>query len=300
MTTANAFLFEAPFGYREKRHPTFYSEREAEQGAPQLIKVENVPSSNTLYVDIRLGEPGHTGPEAPAKPMTSIFFPDGYHVQQSVDLIVYLHGWKQDNHRTWSIDRYLRDLPQRAFREKINESQKNVVLVAPTLGVHANAGWLVKPGGFDRYMDLVMQGLKMSGPYEGQQPTIGNIILASHSAGGARMRLIAGGGLPMQQSGWAAQRYPSFIRECWGFDCTYDQKGHVDSKEWGIWAENRSEAQLYIYYIRNSGTAVEAELLQRQGRSNVTVVPSSTKTHDLVPITYWLSRLQQSSFLNNR
>jgi len=300
MATQNPFLFEAPFVYSENRYPTFFPEGEAAQGALQLIKVENVPSSSTLYVDIKLGESGHTGPEAPARPMTSIFFPDGYRIQQKVDLIVYLHGWKKYFQRTWSIDRYLHDLPQRAFREKINESQKNVVLVAPTLGMHSNAGWLVKPGGFDRYMDLVMQALNMSGPYEGQQPTIGNIILASHSGGGARMRLTAGGGLPMQQSGWASQRYPSFVRECWGFDCTYDRKGHVDSKEWGIWAENRSDTQLYIYYIRNSGTAVEAELLQKQGRSNVTVFPSSTQTHDLVPITYWLLRLQQTSFLNNR
>ena len=142
MTTANSLLFEAPFVYSEYRYSTFSPQGEVEQGAPQLIKVENVPSTSTLYVDIKLGESGHTGPEAPARPMTSIFFPDGYRIQQKVDLIVYLHGWKQDNHRTWSIDRYLRDLPQRAFREKINESQKNVVLVAPTLGMHSNAGWL--------------------------------------------------------------------------------------------------------------------------------------------------------------
>src|SRR5215471_1161787 len=223
MATANPFLFEAPFVRSENRYSTFFPEREAEQDALHVMKVESVPSSCTLYVDIKLGEPGHAGPEAPARPMTGIFFPDGYRIQQSVDLIVYLHGWKQNVHRSWSIDGYLRDLPQRAFREKINESQKNVVLVAPTLGVHSNAGWLVKPGGFDRYMDLVMHALNMSGPYEGQQPTIGNIILASHSGGGARMRLIAGGGLPMQKSGWASQRYPSFIRECWGFDCTYDR-----------------------------------------------------------------------------
>ena len=317
MNAAGSFLFEAPFIHEErvysKPHSRSVESWYGEDGSPaslpamgttqrpaRLMKVENSPQSCTLYVDIRLGELGHPSPEAPAQPMTSIFFPVGYRVQQSVDLVVYLHGFKQDAHRAWSIDRYWHDLPRRAFREKLNESQKNAVLVAPTLGTHSNAGWLIRPGGFDRYMDLVMQTLNEYGPYEGLHPTVGNIILACHSGGGVPMRLVAGGGLPMRQAGWTGQRYAPLIRECWGFDCTYSHKSHIDSTEWGRWAGNRPDTHLYIHYIRHSGTAPEAEALQKQGRSNVTAIPSSTPVHDLVPITYWVPRLQQASFLNDK
>lgn len=263
---------------------------------PALIEPPlHQPPEATLFVNIRLGSEGR------ARPMTGIFIPENYHTQPRVDLILYLHGFKTPRIRAtpanphpqqppdpgWSINWYWHQ-PIRAFREGVNNGQKNVILVAPTLGQFSASGALTQAGGFDRYIDQVMAALTTYGPYIGQSPTVGNIILASHSGGGYPMRVLA-------QSN---QRYTRLIRECWGFDCTYNTG---DDTEWAQWARRNPGARLYIYYIRKSGTARLAESLQREGVSNVTVValpfPRQSIVHDQVPITYWLPRIRGASFL---
>ncbi len=263
---------------------------------PALIEppLHQLPEA-TLFVDIRLGSEGR------ARPMTGIFIPENYHTMPSVDLILYLHGFKTPKIRAtpanphpqqppdpgWSINWYWHQ-PIRAFREGVNNGQKNVILVAPTLGQFSASGALTQAGGFDRYIDQVMAALTTYGPYIGQSPTVGNIILASHSGGGYPMRVLA----------LSNQRYTPLIRECWGFDCTYNTG---DDTEWAQWARRNPGARLYIYYIRKSGTARLAESLQREGVSNVTVIalplPRQSIVHDQVPITYWLPRIQGASFL---
>jgi len=57
--------------------------------APALIRSENQPTGTTLYVDIRLGQEGR------ARPMTGIYIPENYHPQPGVDLILFLHGFKE-------------------------------------------------------------------------------------------------------------------------------------------------------------------------------------------------------------
>ena len=42
------------------------------------------------------------------------------------------------------------------------------------------------------------------------------------------------------------------LRECWGYDCTYN-KG--DDAFWAGWARARPNARVYIYYIAGSPTA---------------------------------------------
>lgn len=259
---------------------------------PALIRRE--PPGITLYVNIRLG--GEDG----ATPMTGIYIPEGYRLQRQVDILLYLHGYKRvppQPYKTWSIDWYWQIFPPGAFREGLEKSKKNVVLVAPTLGKISQAGWLKDPGGLDRYLDAVMAALRAYGPYRGQNPEVGKIILACHSGGGVPMRLIAGGGMSMAKSGWTSQRYTPLIRECWGFDCTYGRRDHIDSTDWGIWAQKSPDTHLYIYYIEDSPTAPEARKLR--GKANVTVISSGTSNHHLVPITYWVPRLQQS-FLKDK
>jgi Putative peptidoglycan binding domain/Penicillin-insensitive murein endopeptidase len=249
---------------------------------PALIgRPESPPLQSTLYVNIDLGRegPGPAYPPIPAK--TGIFIPENYRPQQHVDLILYLPGHK--NSRDLTIDRYWHILPLRAFREKLNDSRKNVILVTPTLGLHSQAGWLAQSGGLDRYLGLVMAALSHYGPYQGQPPGVGNIILAAHSGGGSAMRQII----------LSNQRYSPNIRECWGFDCFYSD---ADPVVWARWARSRPDARLYIYYF---GTARRSLALKSQGIQNVSVTRADVE-HDPVPIRYWRTRIEGAPFLSGR
>jgi Putative peptidoglycan binding domain/Penicillin-insensitive murein endopeptidase len=270
---------------------------------PAFVGSEKQPADTTLYVNIPLGSEGR------ARAMTGIFISEKYHTQPAIDIVLFLHGYKTSKTRStpnnphpkqlpdpgWTIDQYWR-FPKREFREAINASHKSVILVTPTLGQFSQTGDLKQPGGFDRYIDQVMAALVAYGPYKGQTPRVGNIILAAHSGGGYPMRMLAR----------SNQRYTSSIRECWGYDCTYNPG---DDKEWAAWAEKNPGSRLFIYYIRNtrtrnSDTAKQAELLrnlsQSRGLSNVSVIPSSTSDHDSVPITYWQTNIETSPFLSSR
>ena len=247
-----------------------------------LVKREASPPSYTLYFDLSLGS------ESPARPMTGIFIPEGYRPQPQVDLILYLHGFKQRPSLT--IDGYWdkREFPYFSLREGLNEGRKNVILVAPTLGPRSQTGWLTKPGGFSRYLDQLMTALATHGPHKdmGQSPRPGNIILSCHS----------GGGWPMRQLALSGDLYTTQIKECWGFDCTYNRG---DDTEWARWAKSRPSAALYIYYIANSRTETLSLALQRQKAPNVFVAPSRTPRHNWVPITHWRERIVAANFLAN-
>ncbi|HZB43732.1 MAG TPA: peptidoglycan-binding domain-containing protein [Pyrinomonadaceae bacterium] len=260
----------------------------APRSTPGLMKSETAPPSSTLYVDIALRSEGQ------ARPMTGIFIPQGYRPQPPVDLILYLHGFKFTQawkpYPTLSIDGYwdARQFPYFALRERLNESRKNVILVAPTLGARSEAGLLTRPGGFDAYLDQVMAALAAHGPYRnaGQPPGPGNIILACHS----------GGGLPMRQLALSNQRYTPQIKECWGFDSTYNRG---DDTEWARWARSRPEVGVYIYYVAGSRTEALAVGLKRQKAPNVFVVPSPERRHNWVPLTHWRERIAAASFLRS-
>jgi hypothetical protein len=226
--------------------------------------------------------------------MTGIFIPQGYRPQPQVDLILYLHGFKFTQawkpFPTLSIDGYWdeRQFPYFALRERVNESRKNVILVAPTLGARSESGLLTRPGGFDAYLDQVMAALAAHGPYQnaGQPPRPGNIILACHSGGGLPMRLLA----------LSNQRYTPQIKECWGFDSTYNRG---DDTEWARWARSRPEVRVFIYYVAGTRTQTLALGLKRQQAPNVFVAPTPARGHNWVPITHWRERVQAAPFLRD-
>jgi len=247
------------------------------------------PPGSTQYETIRLGG------EGPAKPMTGIFVPVGYRPQSQVDLIIYLHGMKTPSGMPTSAT--IREYWSRRYpfllREGVNESGKNVILVAPTLGPASEAGKLTIPGGFDWYVDQVMTALLQRGPYQkaSQLPRVGNIVLACHSAGGKVMRPLA-----LRQ-----HRYSANIRECWGFDCLYHP---CDAEIWRQWAIGHPNVGLFIYFL--SSTAAHSMDLQGAGKppipppGNVLVEHSSAPNHNLVPVTHWKNRIQGASFLRNK
>jgi hypothetical protein len=256
----------------------------------KLLWSENRPSRVTHYLEIPLGG----GSASPG--MTGVFVPTNYQVSADVDLILYLHGHGANA----TIDDYWSASYkyQFHFREWLNASDKNAVLVAPSLGPMSDSGLLLTEGGGDDYLDEVMDALKANGPHT-TTPNVGNIVLAAHSGGGVPMRFLARKGF---------KKYHDNVKECWGFDCTYNSDdanswtdwssagGSPSGKDLRDWAATNHNDQLFIYYIENSGTAPQAEELRRLARAarlgNVTVKASETSDHYKVPGTYFYQRLQ--------
>lgn len=247
---------------------------------PALLNRETAPPTTTLYVGITLGS------EKPAPAMTGIFIPQHYQPQEQVDLILYLHGHKTGKQvkPTTAIEQYWRapGIPTFPLREKLNETRQNVLLVAPTLSPKSGAGWLVQPGGLDKYLDAVLAALRAHGGLR-RTPRLGHLILACHS----------GGGYPMRTLALSSNNYARRIKECWGFDCTYNGGDEV---LWSRWARSRPDARLFIYYIKHSPTAPKAEALARTRTPNVAVLTSPV-THNWVPIKHWRERIEAANFL---
>jgi hypothetical protein len=251
------------------------------EGAPPLIERTADAAGLTLYVQIPLGG------EDPAVPMTGIFLPPGFQPTAQVDVILYLHGFKGRN-PSLSIAGYW-DTTRSDFwplREGVHEARRNVVLAAPTLGPRSQAPWLVQPGGFDRYAQLLRQALQAYGPFQATgSPRLRNLILACHSGGGLPMRLLAR----------SPDRTAALVRECWGFDCTYNPG---DDTEWTRWADEHPSSRLYMYFIAGSATEPLSSELNRQARRNVFVLPAGTRVHDGVAIAHWRERIVGSTSLD--
>jgi hypothetical protein len=251
-----------------------------------------------------------------------IFVPDNYSPKPEIDLIVYLHGHNDkaqcfEQPGVVPIDKYWKSTAF-ALRERVNDSGKNVILVAPTLGPTSQAGRLTCPCGFDDYLDQVMAALIAYGPYQKakQAPALGNVILACHSGGGSPMLGIVRG----------HDRSTANVRECWGFDCLYSgyadkektQKLFTQPEGWIEWAKLNKTKMLYIYY--KESTQRESKYLdcRSQGRppakgsdnldcsaksrkvSNVIVEGSNAASHCSVPLTHWGDRLKGVPFLSDR
>jgi murein endopeptidase len=247
---------------------------------PTLAKPKEVtPPAYTLYANIPLQNPLGT-----AKPMTGIFVPENYCPQPSVDLLVYLHGYKYRAHKpSFSIDSYWR-LPQFLLREAVNKSQRNLIMVAPTLGPKNEPGNLVNALGFDRLLDQVMAVLGQYGPYANtsKAPSVGSLILACHSGSGWVMRKIAKGGA----------RYAAQIRECWAFD----PYGMGEAGGWADWARADPQRKLYIYYRPGSPGHQLSRNLTGRSTANVLTLNSSVG-HDDIPAHYLKDRVEEAPFL---
>jgi hypothetical protein len=257
--------------------------------APALLKSETTPKGLTLYLDINLKIVDKFG--IAAQPVTGVFIPEGYTPGGSVDIVLWLHGHKAESLRKSAIDKYwdAKRFAYGAFREGVNASGRNVILVAPTLGGHSEPGLLTKPGGLDAFLASVLAAMRAYGPHRGAMadPALGNLILACHSGGGAPMLALARG----------KNRVAAQIRECWGYDCLYNAGSDA---LWADWARSRPGAKLYIYYIKGSPTAPLSEALQKHGVANAIVAPARDRRHNFVPITHWLERLSGAPFLAPR
>jgi hypothetical protein len=245
--------------------------------APTLLKKDTTVAKETYFVSIDLGQ------QANAKAMTGIFVPDNYKISDKVDIILWLMG-HHDNAAyppTMAIDDYWVKYPHFKFREFVNQSKKNVVLVAPSLGPGSQAGSLTPRGGLASFIDQVLAALNAYGGFA-TLPTLNKMVIACHS----------GGGRPMLDIATTTQQYSDNIQQFWGFDCLYN-KG--SEGRWVQWAQGNAQKQLLIRY-GNGGTDQRSLTLKKLAAklSNVDVDGTTSTQHNDVPKTY-----QKATFFSN-
>ncbi|HEX4227454.1 MAG TPA: hypothetical protein VHZ07_02210 [Bryobacteraceae bacterium] len=246
---------------------------------PKKLYDENSVAKLTCYVSIDLGS------QAQASPTTGIFIPDGYNAGDEVDMILWLMG-HHDNSAyppSLSIDDYWFKYTHFRFREFVNSGQKNVILAAPSLGPGSQSGSLINRGGLAAYIDQVLAALQAYGPFT-SLPTLGQLVIACHSGGGAPMREIA----------TTTQQYSPNLRELWGFDCLY---GGSDDSVWTNWAKGNAYKRLRVRY-GSGGTANMSLSLKRMASklANVNVDGSTGTEHNKVPVTYWYEFMRKATF----
>lgn len=230
---------------------------------------ETTPPQETIYINLR-----HGG-ELDVPGLTGVFFPKGYKPDEPLDCIVWLHGHRIPK---LSIRHYWRGdwQPKFRFREALNTTGKNVVLIGVTLGPKSQAGNLVAEGGFDAYLDRVFDFLRRNGPLAGKEIALRHMVLACHS----------GGGSPMRQIALKLRKYAPQLRECWGFDCMYNWP---DPGEWSAWAKANPDKRLYVYWAHT--TRRYSTALAAKNMPNISVAQSETGDHNGVPIHYWQRRI---------
>ena len=213
----------------------------------------------------------------PAPKQTGIFCPARYG-RASADLVVYFHGIRT------SADRHLLTPaePHFALREDLHARQTRCS--SPLLGVPGSDG-TPQAGGFDRFLDAVLQSIQQNGWITGPA-RVGNIIFACHSGGGLSMRTIA----------LANNNAASQIRECWGFDCTYNGNDYV---VWPRWAAKMPNSQLRLYYLKGTQTQYQAKEIEKLRVPNITVNVSNARGHNFVPRAHFLELLRASTVLRH-
>ena len=135
------------------------------------------------------------------------------------------------------------------LRQSILNSGKDVILVAPWLGLKSSSdsgkmslGPLGQGAGIQVFLDQVLEGIgRFQNPSSSTGTSsiqLGNLILAGHSAGGAQMR----------EASKHLGKYQSKLKECWGFDCFYDEA-------YPAWIRENPDPRKYFYFGHGSGGA---------------------------------------------
>ncbi len=271
---------------------------ETDAAAPRLIYRDTSPALETLYVAIDLGmsrerifkKSDPRNDTAIVEKMTGIFIPKNFSADSPIDLLIYLHGHKNEPFgKDKSINEYweIKRFPHFAFRELVNDSGRNIVLVAPTLGPRSQAGSLITNSGFSQFISDVIRSIIAYCPLFAttEAPGVNSIILACHSGSGYneyRIAALAG-----------TNPFAGKIVECWGFDSTY---GPDDADVLHQWASknNGASKKLYIYYRKGSGTEAQAVALKNRSAGLTNVIVNgldNTTDHNAIPGKYFKTRL---------
>lgn len=266
---------------------------------PLLGPPEKAAGGVTIYAKIGLGK------DLPAA--TGIYIPDHFRPDTNVTIVVYLHGYKSYYPGSWAL---IMDywngtcVPCFALREEVVASGKNIILVAPSLGVTSEAGSLIQRGGFDAYMDQVLAAVnayylqpRSSKPLSG----VPSIILAAHSGGGAPMLKMAAG----------SDRCANNVKECWSFDAMYG----AAAEDWLIWAKAHPQRKLYAYFGQASGYTNKQKkyvaspkenahaiacAARRENITNVCMQPSRATAQGRIEAHFWVPKVHIGERLLNR
>lgn len=286
------------------------------------VRRETAPPQLSLYLPIPLDIPGVDDPA------TGVFVPDKYRVDKTVDLVVFLRGYdiKRPKAAT-GVDEYWNSprhpvLKSFLFREEVNKSGKNVILVVPPLGPFAQAGKLADDGGLTAFLDRVLDGLWRNGPHARlpQAPKVRHLILAAHSGGGVPLRRLA-------QVAGSDAGLKDKLKACWGYDSIYGVKDR-DAEFWSDWAHGHPGTRVAMFYLFSerevgrdpkspvgpgnpadhrvptgtTGPAAELDRLARERKlSNVSVVREDAKvTHNEVPRAHLAESLRAAAYLDDR
>jgi hypothetical protein len=297
------------------------AEQSAADKQGEVARSETTPPLMSLYLPIHMGVPNVE------KQLTGVFVPKDYRVGDMIDLVLFLRGYdiKRPKAAT-SVDEYWNSpkhpvLKSFLFREEINTSGKNVILVVPTLGPSSEVGKLKDDGGVQEFLGNVLDGLWKSGPHAGRanRPTIRHLILAAHSGGGVPLRRLA-------QVLGNDDAYKDKLKECWGFDSIYGVKDK-DAEFWSDWAKDHPGTNVTMFYIftekevgkdpklpvsagnpldhrEPTNTTFPASELERLAKarklSNVSVIRESKVRHNEVPIAHLAELLKVARYLDNR
>jgi hypothetical protein len=287
----------------------------------EAVRRDTTPPLMSLYLPIPLDVP-HVEAQ-----LTGVFVPDHYRAGKTIDLVLFLRGYDINRPKpATSVSEYWNS-PQHAilksflFREEVNKSGKNVILVVPPLGPFSEFGKLKDDGGVQKFLDSVVDGLWRNGPFAGQKerPTIRHIILAAHSGGGVPLRRLA-------QVVGADDALKDKLKECWGFDSIYGVKDK-DADFWSGWAKGHPGTKVSMFYIltqkdigkdpklpvsasnpldhrqptNTAGPALDLERMAKaQMLDNVAVVRETKARHNDVPLTHLAELLKSASYLEDR
>jgi hypothetical protein len=250
--------------------------------APPLSYSENDVKAETYYLTIDLGGTG-----AP-KPLTGVFIPENFNMSDDVDIVLWLMGHHDnaDYPPSLTIDDYWFKYPHFRFRQFVNASNKNAILVAPSLGSHSGSGNFTNSGGLDLYLDQVLAALPAYAGFS-KVPSLGNLVIACHSGGGA----------PMLKIATTSQRYTSNITELWGFDCLY---GDGVENAWLRWAQSNSSKILFIRYGSSTPDRSKTLMKLAEKQSNINVDGDSSTPHNRVPMTYFTRFMRHGMIFADR
>jgi hypothetical protein len=166
----------------------------------------------------------------------ALFIPRGFQQTEAVDLVVYLHGWR--NNIDTALGKY--SLPQQIY-----ESGKNAILVfpeGPRNAPDSYAGKLEDAGGLQRFVAdvaaFLFKGAKI------KTPSVGMVILSGHSGGyeGIAYALMRGG-------------IPEKVREVYLFDALYSE-----TEKFTYWI-NRYNGKFINIYTDSGGTKRDTEAM---------------------------------------
>jgi hypothetical protein len=166
----------------------------------------------------------------------ALFIPRGFRQTEAVDLVVYLHGWR--NNIDTALGKY--KLPQQFY-----ESDKNAILVfpeGPRNAPDSYAGKLEDAGGLKRFVADIVDFLFKDSKVKTR--TVGKIILSGHSGGGEGIAaaLMRGG-------------VPEKVREVYLFDAMYG-----DIERFTYWVDRFNGKPINIY-TDTGGTKWDTETM---------------------------------------